>query len=127
MPAAIWCPGIVFSCYGVCVSHHFRVLEVARSIADDVNSLVSSGSGRLAQDTQILESSQSVASNIREALGRRPGPERNQFFRYARGSAEETDEHLDAHYRQKRIVAKTYWRVHHRIIVCIKMINSMLK
>jgi four helix bundle protein len=127
MPAANWCHGIVFSYYGACVSHHLRVLEVARTVVDDVALLVSSGTGPLARDTQVLRSSQSIAANIREALGRRPGPERNQFFRVARGSAEETDEHLNAHYRQKRIVSATYWRVHHRLIVCIKMLNSMLQ
>ena len=110
----------------MCVSHHFRVLEVARSIADEVTLLVATGVGPLAQDRQILRSSQSIAANIREALGRRPGPERNQFFRIARGSAEETDEHLHAHYRHQRVAAKEYWLIHHRIIVCIKMLNAML-
>jgi four helix bundle protein len=108
------------------VTHHFRVLEVARSLVDEINFLVGTGVDHLAQDRQILRSSQSIAANIREGLGRRPGPERNQFFRIARGSAEETDEHLHAHYRQNRVVAKDYWRIHHRIIVCIKMLNAML-
>ena len=107
--------------------HHFRVLEVARSVVDDVDALVQNGAGALASDKQILRSSQSIAANIREALGRRPGPERNQFFRFARGSAEETDEHLDAHYRNRRVATTTYWRIHHRVIVCIKMLNAMLK
>jgi four helix bundle protein len=105
--------------------HHFRVLEVARSVVDDVNALVQGGNELLAHDWQIRRSAQSIAANIREALGRRPGPERNQFFRIARGSAEETDEHLDGHYRQHRVPTATYWRIHHRIIVCIKMLNKM--
>ena len=106
--------------------HRFRVVEVARSIVDDIEALVHGGSGILAQDRQILRSAQSIAANIREGLGRRPGPERKQFFRIARGSAEETDEHLHAHYRNKRVPAAVYWRIHHRTMVCVKMLNAML-
>src|SRR5688572_26037918 len=104
-----------------------RVLEVARAIVDEIDSLVAKSAAPLAHDRQMLRSSQSIAANIREGFGRRQGPERNQFLRVARGSAEETDEHLSAHFRQQRISPATYWRIHHRLMVCIKMLNALMK
>lgn len=104
-----------------------RVLDVARSIVDGVNDLLASARGELARDHQLRRSAQSVAANIREAYGRRKGAERNQFLRFARGSAEETDEHLRAHFAQKAIEPAKYWELHHRLMVCIKMLNGVMQ
>jgi four helix bundle protein len=103
-----------------------RVLEVARSIVDDVSALCAQ-SPAIATDYQLRRSVKSVAANIREGFGRRKGLERNQFFRFARGSAEETDEHLRAHVVQNHISPTTYWRLHHRLMVCIKMLNALMR
>jgi len=103
-----------------------RVLEVARSVVDDVSKLCVQ-SPAIATDYQLRKSVKSVPSNIREAFGRRKGPERNQFLRFARGSAEETDEHLRAHLAPGHIGKPTYWRLHHRLVVCIKMLNALMK
>jgi four helix bundle protein len=68
-----------------------------------------------------------MAANIREALGRREGAERNQFVRFARGSAEETDEHLRANFRRGRLSEPHYWRLHHRLTTIVKMLNGLMK
>ena len=104
-----------------------RVLEVARFVVDGINALQASATGALAQDVQLRRSAQSIAANVREAYGRRAGPERNQFLRFARGSAEEADEHLRAHVAQSRIPERSYWQLHHRIMLCIKMLNGLMR
>ncbi len=81
---------------------------------------------RLLYDTQLRASSGSIAANIREAFGRRKGPERNQFLRFARGSAEETDEHLSANYRSARLAAPKFWRLHNRIVVVVRMLTALM-
>ena len=103
-----------------------RVVQVARAIVDELNDL-SASSSRIANDHQLRRSAQSVAANIREGFGRRKGAERNQFLRIARGSAEETDEHLRTHAAQKHIAPATYWRLHHRLVVCIRMLNALME
>jgi four helix bundle protein len=103
-----------------------RVLEVARTVVDEVNGLAAVVP-QLGRDQQLKRSVQSVAANIREAYGRRKGPERNQFLRFARGSAEETDEHLRAHFAQKHLPAANYWRLHNRLMVCVKMMSALLR
>ena len=75
---------------------------------------------------QIREAAGSITGNIREAFGRRRGPERDQFFRFARGSAEETDERLRANFAASRINHSTYWPLHNRLDVIRKMLDSLL-
>ena len=104
----------------------FRLLDAARSVVDEVNDIVSHSRRRLLDERQLSEAAGSITANIREAYGRRAGAERNQFFRFARGSAEETDEHLRANFAAKRVDPKRYWRIHNRLIVIRKMLTGLL-
>jgi four helix bundle protein len=90
----------------------FRVLDVARAVADETNGLLGDRKLRLLHRLQLRNSAQSIPANIREGMGRRPGPERHQAYRYARASAEETDEHLRANFADGRIPLAAYRRVH---------------
>ena len=81
---------------------------------------------RLARDRQMRKAARSIAANIREAYGRRVGPERNPFFRFARSSAEVVDEHLRANFRRHRVEPATFWRVHNRIVVIVRMLNALM-
>src|ERR1043166_6775322 len=102
----------------------FRVLEAARAVADEVNSLLGDKDLLLIHRDQLRDASQSIAANIRERMGRRRGPEREQAYRHSRGSAEETDEHLRANYVDHRIPKAPYLRLHNRIAVVVRMLNE---
>ena len=103
-----------------------RVLDAARQLRDEINALIDGPGRRLLYDKQLRSSAGSIAANIREAHGRRKGPERNQFLRVARGSAEETDEHLQANVRPARLPEKQYFRFHNRIVAIVRMLNAMM-
>jgi len=104
----------------------FRLMDVARSVVEDVNRLMATSRHPLRNDEQLRLAVQSVASNIREGYGRRTRAERNVFLGYARASADETDEHLTTHYRMGRIRAPVYWQLHNRLIVISRMITRLL-
>ena len=104
----------------------FRLMDVARRVVDDVNQLLDHSPRRLIQENQLRESAGSITGNIREAYGRRAGAERNQFLRFARGSAEETDERLRANWRANRIRGVNYRTQHLRIAVIVKMLNVLM-
>jgi four helix bundle protein len=109
------------------MAYDLRVLEAARAVADEITTLLRKrGREGLIHRSQLSKSAQSVSANIREALGRDTGPDRNQFYRYARGSAEETDEHIRANHAGARIPTPVYWRLHNRLMVIIKMLNSLM-
>jgi len=108
------------------VSKPFRVLEAARSVVDEINQLLETSRKRLLNDAQLRESAGSITANIREAYGRRPGRERNQFLRFVRGSAEETDERLRTNFRAKRITPAQFWRLHNRLAVIVKMLSRLM-
>jgi len=75
---------------------------------------------------QLIEAAGSIPSNIREAYGRRDGAERKAFFRYARGSAEETDERLRSNLAANRIEQACFWRLHNRLTVIIRMLTKLI-
>ena len=102
------------------------LLAVAEAVVDEVNVLLASSRARVLYRRQLAESAGSITSNIREGLGRREGPERNQFYRHARGSAEETDDRLTRNFVAKRIKPTTYWRLHNRLVLIIKTITKLL-
>ena len=104
----------------------FRVLEAARLVADEVNKLLGNRKLRLIHRGQLRDSAQSVPANIREGMGRKPGPHRNQAYRDARGSAEEADEHLRANFADGRLPPAEYWRLHNRIALIVKMLSGMI-
>lgn len=108
------------------MANPLRVLDAARSVVDDINQLIDRSRGRLLYDTQLRDSAGSITANIREAYGRREGAERNQFFRFARGSAEEADEHLRGNYRSCRIAPTQYWQLHNRLVVIMKMLTNLM-
>jgi four helix bundle protein len=105
----------------------FRTLEVARAIADEVNQLLGDRKLRLIHRAQLRKSSQSIPANIREGMGRNRGPDRSQAYRYARGSAEETDEHLRANFADGRVPTGPYRRVHNRLALVVKMLDANIE
>ena len=104
----------------------FRVLDAARAVADEVNRLLDNRKLRLLHRAQLRDSAQSIPANIREGMGRKPGPHRNQAYRDARGSAEETDEHLRASFAVGRVPAETYWRIHNRITIVVRILTTIV-
>ena len=104
----------------------FRVLEVAQVVADETNSLLGNRQLRLIHRSQMRNSAQSIPANIREGMGRKPGLHRNQAYRDARGSAEETDEHLRANFADGRLHPETFWRIHNRIALVVKMLSIII-
>jgi len=101
-----------------------RVLDAARMVADDVNRLLKSR--RLPNATQLRDAAESISGNIQEGFGRDEGPDRNQFLRYARGSAEETNERLRTRFAINDIPAKVYWPLHHRLVTIVRMLTSLM-
>ena len=104
----------------------FRALEAARAVADEINKLLANRKLRLIHRAQLRDSAQSIAANIREGMGRSPGPHRHRSYRDARGSAEETDEHLRANFADARIAAAAYHRIHNRITLVVKMLTAIV-
>lgn len=104
----------------------FRVLEAARAVVDEVNTLLGNRKLRLMHRAQLRDSAQSIPANIREGMGRQPGPRRHQAYRVARGSAEEADEHLRANFADGRIPAAAYWRIHNRIGLVVKILTTIV-
>jgi four helix bundle protein len=102
----------------------FRVLEVARAVADEINGLLRNRKLRLIHRAQLRNAAQSIPANIREGMGRKHGPERSQAYRHAHGSAEEADEHLRANFADERIAEGTYHRLHNRIALIVKMLDK---
>jgi len=101
-----------------------RVLDAARMVADDVNRLLKSR--RLPNATQIRDAAESISANIQEGFGRDEGPDRDQFLRYARGSAEETNERLRTRFGGKDIPANVYWPLHHRLVAIVRMLTNLM-
>ena len=104
----------------------FRVLEAARVATDEINKLLSNRKRRLIHRAQLRDAAQSISANIREGMGRRPGPHRDQAYRDARGSAEEADEHLRANFADGRLTSAEFWRIHNRIALVVKILSRLL-
>ena len=104
----------------------FRVLEAARVVTDDINKLLGNRKLRSIHRGQLRDAAQSIPANIREGMGRKPGTHRNQAYRDARGSAEETDEHLRANFVDGRIPPGHYLRIHNRIPLVVKILTTIV-
>ena len=102
------------------------VLTAARMLADDVDALLRIPSHPATLDEQLRGAAESVAANIAEGFGRGEGRERLQFLRYARASAEETDERVYTSFRAQRIPATVRWRIHHRCVVIVRMLDRLM-
>ena len=109
------------------MSEPLKALEAARLVVDEINAVLDRSRRPLLYDIQLRKSADSITSNIRESLGRREGRERNQFLRYAKGSAEETDEHLRGNFVAGRLSEPQYWRLHNRLVVIIRMLDRMMQ
>jgi four helix bundle protein len=105
----------------------FRVLQVAREVVDEINALMDGSARRFVNEGQLREAASSISANIREGYGRDAGRDRKQFLRFARGSAEETDERLRANLAAKRLDSKIYWRLHNRLDLIRKMLDGLLR
>ena len=101
-----------------------RVLDGARLVVDDINRLLSSR--RLPNAGQLRDAAESITANIQEGFGRDAGPDRNQFLRFARASAEETNERLRARFGASDIPAKVYWSLHHRLVAVQRMLTNLM-
>jgi len=64
---------------------------------------------------QIIRSSDSIAANLAEGYGRYTPPDRKKFYRYARGSFEETKAWLRKAHRRKVISSKEVLEYKHII------------
>ena len=105
-------------------SPRLRVLDGARTLVDDINQLLNGR--RLPNAAQLRDAAESITANIQEGFGRDAGPDRNQFLRFARASAEETNERLRARFGAKDIPAKVYWPLHHRLVAVSRMLTKLM-
>ena len=103
-----------------------RVLEAARAVADEINTLLGNRKLSLIHGSQLRDAAEAITGDIREGMGRKPGPDRNQACRFARGSAEQTDEHLRANFADGRLSALVYRRLHNRIALIVKMLTTIM-
>jgi four helix bundle protein len=101
-----------------------RVLDGAREVVDDINRLLNGR--RLPNAEQLRGAAESITANIQEGFGRDLGPDRNRFLRFARASAEETNERLRARFGARDIPAKDYWSLHHRLVAVSRMLHNLM-
>ena len=105
-----------------------NVLDASERAADQINELIDRPSGRrLLHVWQIRDSAQSISANIAEGFGRGSGRDPSRLLRIARGEAEETIRHLGANFRAKRIAPGDYWTIRNRLVVIVKMLNSLTR
>jgi len=93
-------------------------------VVDDINQLLKGH--RLPNATQLRDAAESITGNIQEGFGRDAGPDRNQFLRFARASAEETNERLRARFVARDIPAKVYWPLHNRLVAIVRMLTNLM-
>ena len=111
-----------------CPNHrNLAVLDAAELIVAEVVQLTTAKSSRLLFKAQLLKAAESVYANIGEAFGRATKADRNRSLGIARAEAEETIKHLRANKTANRIEAKTYWRLHSRLVTVIRMISSLMR
>lgn len=103
----------------------FRVLDVARQVVDELETLLDASGRRLLHAGQLRKAVGSIPFNIREGYGRGEGDDRKRFLRVARASAEEVDEQLRTNLAAHRVPEKKYWRLHNRLVVITKMLDSL--
>ena len=76
---------------------------------------------------QILDSSRSITANIAEGHGRYYYQDNIRFCRIARGSLEETFEHLITAFDEKYIDADIVKREKKQYEVCLRLINGYIR
>lgn len=75
---------------------------------------------------QILRSSRSVTANIAEGFGRYHYQENIQFCRQARGSLNETLDHLSCAFDESYINKDTFFNLRDKIMECQKILNGYI-
>ena len=108
------------------VHRNLALLDLAERIIAEVVPLTR-GRSRLLFKEQLLNAAQSVHSNIGEAFGRGTKRDRNRVLFIARGEAEEAIRHLRPSQIARRIDERRYWRLHHRLVTAVKMIDSIMR
>ena len=103
-----------------------RVLDAADQVSYQVSALIDRSRRPLLHVRQLRDAAQAVPANIAEGFGRGTPRDRARMLRIARAEAEETIRHLGSNFRRQRIAAKDYWAVHHRLVVIVRMLNSLL-
>jgi four helix bundle protein len=101
-----------------------RVLDAAQMVVDEINRLLKNR--RLTNADQVRYAAESITANIEEGFGRNRGPDRNRFLRFARGSAQETNERLRARFAADDIPANIYWPLHHRLVAIVRMLTNLI-
>ena len=104
----------------------FRLVQLIREVRAEIRTLIASARPRLIDEDQLSRALRSIGRNVREGYGRRKGPERNVFLRYARGSTEEVDQVLRDNFEISRIAEKQFWRLHNRLVVIFKMLTRLM-
>lgn len=76
---------------------------------------------------QVLDSSRSLTANIAEGFGRFHYQENIQFCRQARGSLDETPEHMITAYNEKYITKDVLSEINKDYKECLKQLNGYIK
>lgn len=76
---------------------------------------------------QALDASRSITANIAEGFGRYHYQENIQYCRMARGSLDETLEHMITAYDEKYITKELLTGINKEYKVCLKQLNSYIK
>ena len=108
------------------IHRNLALLDLAEQIVAEVVRLMM-GRSRLLFKEQLLNAVQSAHANIGEAFGRGTKADRNRVLYIARGEAEEGIKHLRPNKVAGCIDDRTYWRLHHRLVTAVKMIDSIMR
>ena len=105
-----------------------NLIDAAQRASDGINALIDRPRARrLVHVSQMRDSGQAIAANIKEGFGRGGVRDRDRSLEIARGETEETIEHLGTNFRSKRIAPKEYWPLHNLLVVIVKMLTSFLR
>ena len=103
------------------------VLDAAKRAEDAIDALIDlKRARRVVCVRQLRDAAHGISSNIGEAFGRNPGPDRNHRLVIARGETEEAIQRLGTNFRSGRTTAKEHWPIHNLLTVIVKMLTSML-
>lgn len=112
---------------------HFYELPVYKACREFKNKIASIARKNFPKNeefylkAQVLDSSRSVTANIAEGFGRFHHQENIQFCRQARGSLDETLEHMITAYDESYITKETMKEVNIQYKECLKQIKSYIK
>jgi four helix bundle protein len=103
-------------------------LEAARELSEQIIETTRKCRSRCPAKlrVQVTSSAQSISANIAEGVGRGTPKEKLHFFRLARGSLEETQNHLRVLVRVGVIDRKTFYRLWNRAKVIGRMLSTLI-